>query len=79
VIHATFQSFLIATIYFITRRFQMKHFKTNLIFLALGAFLAFGSIGCEDKGPMEKAGEKMDEAAEDAADTVEEAVDKAKE
>jgi hypothetical protein len=57
----------------------MKHFKTILIFLTLSAFLAFGTIGCEDKGPMEKAGEKIDKTAEDAADKVEEAVDKAKE
>jgi hypothetical protein len=39
--------------------------------------------GCPEKGPMEKAGEKIDEAAEevedaveDAADEVEDAVDK---
>ena len=57
----------------------MKHFKTFFIFLALSAFLAFGTIGCEDKGPMEKAGEKMDKAVEDTSDKVEETVDKAKE
>ena len=57
----------------------MKHFKSILVLLALSAFLAFGTIGCEEKGTMEKAGEKMDKAVEDAADKVEEATEKAKE
>ncbi len=26
-----------------------------------------GTVGCEEKGPAEKAGEKLDKAAEDAA------------
>ncbi len=29
-----------------------------------------GIVGCEEKGPAEKAGKKMDEAAEDAAKKV---------
>jgi len=30
----------------------------------------FGIVGCEEKGPAEKAGKKLDKAAEDAADKV---------
>ena len=31
--------------------------------------------GCEEKGPMEKAGESIDEAVDDAGDAVEDAAD----
>ena len=48
--------------------------KFFALLIALMTALALG--GCEEKGPMEKAGEKMDEAAEDAADAVEDAADK---
>lgn len=30
---------------------------------------------CEDKGPMEKAGEEIDEVVEEAGDSIEEATD----
>ena len=32
-------------------------------------------VGCKEKGPMEKAGEKVDEAAKDAKRTVDDAKD----
>ena len=32
-------------------------------------------IGCEEKGPAEKAGEKIDKAVEEAADAIEDAGD----
>ena len=40
--------------------------------VALMAMLAGGIAGCEDEGPMEEAGESMDQAAENAGDSVEE-------
>lgn len=55
-----------------------KHFKK--IAAALVVACALPLAGCpEEKGPMEKAGEKIDEAAEDVSDTVDEAVDDAQE
>lgn len=52
---------------------------TATITLALSA-LALPLAGCpEEKGPMEKTGEKVDEAADEAKDSVEEAADEAKE
>jgi hypothetical protein len=57
----------------------MKHLKTLLLLTALGAFVAFASVGCEKKGPAEQAGEKVDKAVEKAADKVEEAADKVEE
>lgn len=39
-----------------------------LILLAIG----FGAAGCEEKGPAEKAGEKVDEALDKAGDKVNE-------
>ncbi|SFH97789.1 hypothetical protein [Modicisalibacter xianhensis] len=40
--------------------------------VALMAMLVGGIAGCEDEGPMEEAGESMDQAAENAGDSVEE-------
>ena len=56
--------------------FSMK--KTKVLFsgLVLGAFLSLGLIsGCEDKGPVEEFGEKVDEAANDAKRKIEDATD----
>ena len=44
----------------------MKNIKEILIALFL-VFSVMGAVGCEEKGPAEKAGEKLDKAAEDAA------------
>lgn len=35
-------------------------------------------VGCEDKGPMEKAGEAVDEAATDAGNAIEDTCEEAK-
>lgn len=45
-----------------------------LLLLSLVAGMAT-LTGCEEKGPMEKAGESIDEAVDDAGDAVEDAAD----
>lgn len=46
------------------------------IFLAvLIAALTVGLAGCEKEGPMERAGEKLDDATEEVKDAAEEAGD----
>lgn len=45
----------------------MKHTRKLLALFAFIALLA-GAVGCEKKGPMEKAGEAVDKAAEDVKD-----------
>ncbi len=54
----------------------MKHLKTLLLLMALGAFFTIAGVGCQKEGPMEKAGEKVDQAVEEAADKVDEATEK---
>jgi hypothetical protein len=55
-----------------------RTFKTIGRFLLI-MLLAVGSTSlltaCEDEGPMEEAGENIDEAAEEAGDNLEEATD----
>lgn len=41
--------------------------------------ISFGIFACEQEGPAEKAGEKIDEAVEEAGEAVEEAGDKIRE
>lgn len=48
----------------------MKHLLTLMLLLA-----TLGLTGCEREGPAERAGEAMDEAAEDFGDAVEDATD----
>ncbi len=51
-----------------------KHLKKIATAFVLACALPLA--GCPDRdGPMEKAGEKIDEAAEDVSDSVDEAVD----
>jgi hypothetical protein len=45
-----------------------------LAVIALGFVVAVGLAACEDKGPMQKAGEKIDRATEKAAKNVDDAV-----
>ncbi len=47
----------------------------NKRIFALLAALMFGFVlvGCEEEGPMERAGESVDEAVEEAGDNIEEA------
>lgn len=52
----------------------MNFNKLSLVALAL--LFAIGLTACE-KGPAEKAGEKMDNAAENMGDKIEDATDKA--
>jgi hyperosmotically inducible periplasmic protein len=51
--------------------------KKMIVLISLLAFLGIGTLGCEQKGPAEKAGEKVDEAAEQAGEKMEEAGEKA--
>ena len=47
----------------------------KLFLAALVTALSLGLAGCEKEGPMERAGEKLDEAAEEVKDAAEDAVD----
>lgn len=56
--------------------------KRNLAVLALGGLLAAGLTACDDKGPLEQAGEEIDEAVdtvkrgeESTANKVDDAID----
>ncbi|MDT8409278.1 MAG: hypothetical protein RQ741_06740 [Wenzhouxiangellaceae bacterium] len=53
---------------------------TSALFALLFA-LGGGAVltGCEDKGPAEEVGEKIDEAAKEAGDKIEDAVDEVEE
>jgi len=54
--------------------------RNKLVLLGLCACLTLPAmIGCEDKGPAERAGEKIDKAVEDAGDAMEEAGEQLKE
>lgn len=57
----------------------MKHDKPVTIpaalFGALAVSLSLGLSACAQDGPVENAGEKIDEAAEDAGDAVEDVVE----
>ena len=48
------------------------------ITLALGFAVFAGAGGCEEKGPLEKAGQKVDKAADKTGDAVKKAGDKIK-
>ena len=63
----------------------MRNFKTASL-TALAALLALGLSACEKKGPLERAGEEVDEAIDTAkrgeestANKVDDAVDEARE
>ena len=47
----------------------------KLFLAALVTTLSLGLAGCEKEGPMERAGEKLDEAAEEVKGAAEDAVD----
>ncbi len=55
----------------------MTIIKKMIVLIGLLAFLGIGTLGCEQKGPAEKAGEKVDEAVEKADEKMEEADEKA--
>ena len=52
---------------------KQKHFFTLL--LAVVFFLMTGLLGCQNDGPAEQAGEKVDQAVESTEEAVEEAGD----
>ncbi|WP_272701513.1 transport-associated protein [Desulfovibrio sp. Fe33] len=55
----------------------MKTWKKFVVAACLVLF-AFAAFGCSEEGPMEKAGKKIDQAAEDAGDAAKDAGDAAK-
>ena len=55
----------------------MKSLKHVLLMAVLIG--GFAVVGCKEKGPMEKAGESIDNAAEKTADAAKEAGEKTKE
>ncbi|MBC6904325.1 hypothetical protein DWB84_02425 [Saccharophagus sp. K07] len=50
---------------------------TLALMLALFGATSFSLVGCDRDGPMEKAGEKVDRAAENTGDAIEDACEKA--
>lgn len=53
----------------------MPNILRLMVIVAIFFSIGFVAIGCEKKGPAEKAGEKIDQAVEDAGDQIEEAGD----
>ncbi|MBE0598931.1 MAG: hypothetical protein IH614_16880 [Desulfuromonadales bacterium] len=50
----------------------MKMFRKGLIVFA-AVVLSLGLVACEKKGPLEKAGEKIDQGVENTKDAVQDA------
>jgi predicted small lipoprotein YifL len=57
-------------------RVSMTIFKKLVLPALAGILLLAGLTACEREGPMERAGEKVDETVEKAGDKVERATDK---
>ena len=55
----------------------MKYIK-HITTVISAVLMMFTLVACDQQGPAEKAGEKIDNAAEKAADTMEKAKDKVK-
>jgi hypothetical protein len=53
----------------------MKGIRLLCLMIAIAAAAAIG--GCREEGPAERAGKKIDEAADKAADAAEDAADRA--
>jgi len=51
---------------------------TKHIMTVLGASMLFTLVACDQQGPAEKAGEKIDKAADQAAETMDKATDEMK-
>ncbi len=51
----------------------MKNLSKLMVIILCGSLMFTVLIGCEQEGPAEKAGEKIDEAVEKTGDTLEEA------
>jgi len=50
----------------------MAALKKIIVLISFLAFLGIGTIGCEQEGPAEKTGEKIDDTAEQVAEKAEE-------
>jgi hypothetical protein len=57
----------------------MRTLSRWLASILLATVLSLGLMGCENEGPAEKAGERIDEAVEEAGEAVEDAGDKIRE
>ncbi len=57
----------------------MKKSCKNICTALVVSMLLAGLSGCEKKGPMERAGEKIDKAAEKTGDSIKKAGEKMKE
>jgi hypothetical protein len=57
---------------------QSKLLKTGLSALLVAA-LAGGTVACQQEGPAEQAGKKMDQTATDVGNAIEDKCEKAKE
>jgi hypothetical protein len=55
---------------------QMTAMKKLLLPVMAGVLLLGGLAACDREGPMERAGEKIDETAEKAGDKVERSTDR---
>ena len=56
----------------------MTHAIRNAVFALSLVTLGFANIACPEKGPVEKAGEKIDDAVDDTKDAAEDAADDVK-
>jgi hypothetical protein len=67
--------FNILGIYFfiLFRREKVMKLRIKMVVLAAVACFAFGIAGCGEKGDAEKAGKKLDKAAESAKDAIHDA------
>jgi hypothetical protein len=67
--------FNISGIYFfnIDRRGKVMKLRIKMVVLVAVACFAFGIAGCGEKGTAEKAGKKVDKAAESAKDAIHDA------
>lgn len=52
--------------------------RTTLLSLLIPVLLTLGVTACDQKGPAERAGERVDRAADRASDSVERAGDRAR-
>ncbi|MEO8603698.1 MAG: hypothetical protein ABI629_14085 [bacterium] len=55
-----------------------RNIRAYTVLALVAAGLACGAVACNHEGPAERAGKKMDKAAEKGADAVEDAGDKVK-
>lgn len=59
------------------KQLTMKHLRMLAVAFCL-VFVGGGMLAaCSEQGPAEKAGEKIDDAADDAGDAIDDAVDEA--